>query len=191
MRELGLDGFQGQFYPGNVIVPAQLTANQNDWNPVGMQGASVIFVTSDQPRSITGLAGGKKGRALVLINSSTNSDGDVVLRAKSTSSVAANRFAFDTDIVMEPTEAVFLVYDHVNSFWTRGASRRYTGGTFRRNPYWVADMMAPVGTAAHVMLPWGWTTISVGTQTKQAGQANHPASCVSPRRPRAVPVAPI
>src|SRR3954464_481235 len=51
-----------------VSAPAQITANQNDYNPAGIASAAVIQLSSDASRSISGIAGGAEGRILCLIN---------------------------------------------------------------------------------------------------------------------------
>ena len=45
-----------------VISPPQITANQNDYNPTGVATASVLQLSSDASRTVTGLAGGAEGR---------------------------------------------------------------------------------------------------------------------------------
>ncbi len=71
------------------IVPAQLTANTNDWNPTGLSTATVVSMSTDAARNLTGLAGGADGRIIILRN---NGDFTVTLTYLDTNSSTANRF---------------------------------------------------------------------------------------------------
>src|SRR5690606_35832672 len=72
------------------ISPAQLTANQNDYNPTGLATASVIRLDGDASfRTITGLAGGSDGRIIMLHNIGANT---ILLANQNTASTATNRF---------------------------------------------------------------------------------------------------
>ena len=72
-----------------VIAPAQITANQNDYSPTGAAAASVLQLSSDASRSISGLAGGAEGRVVSIINVGSQ---PITLLDESASSAAANRF---------------------------------------------------------------------------------------------------
>ena len=48
--------------------PAQLTANVNDYAPTGFGTASTVRLSSDNLRTVTGLAGGAAGRTVTLMN---------------------------------------------------------------------------------------------------------------------------
>lgn len=160
-----------------TISPAQITATQNDYNPTGLSTAKTLIVTVDQARSINGIAGGFEGRNLLLINGSTNADGDLILRAENTGSTASNRFAGDSDIVIEPQETALIQYDGTLARWRIvGGRRKYTGSTFRLTPYIFTDFWgaatADTGEASYA--PWDVALISTGTQSKTAGEPNHP-----------------
>jgi hypothetical protein len=98
------------------ISPAQLTADQDDWNPTGLSTATVIRVDGDSSfRSITGIAGGSDGRILRLVNVGTNA---ILLRDENTSSSSANRFDLSGyDISVFPSDTVTLQYDSTASRW--------------------------------------------------------------------------
>ena len=102
------------------ISPAQLTANQNDYDPTGNATSSVFRLTSDAPRDITGIAQGQDGRILIVHNVGAN---NIVLRDESLSSTAANRFALTADVTLTPDTVVMLQYDSTTSRW------RMIGGT--------------------------------------------------------------
>jgi hypothetical protein len=108
------------------ISPAQITADQNDYNPTGLSGASVLRLSSDASRTLTGLSGGSDGREARLVNIGSN---PIVLAHDSASSSAANRFSLGANFNLLPSQSVKLWYDATSSRW-RPASD--TSGTSYR-----------------------------------------------------------
>lgn len=93
--------------------PAQLTANQNDYNP----GTGVYFrLSSDASRDITGIANGVDGRRITLANVGTN---DIVLKNADANSTAANRLLTGTgaDVTLGADDSAELIYDATTSRW--------------------------------------------------------------------------
>ncbi len=115
-----------------VIAPSQITANQNDYNPTGIASASVVNLSSDALRSISGLAGGAEGRVVALLNTGSQT---IVLLNESASSTTANRFTAGSDLAIGAKQAVLLRYDGTAARWyaltrpcgreTLAASRTY------------------------------------------------------------------
>jgi hypothetical protein len=97
-----------------VVTPPQITANQNDYNPAGAATASVLQLSSDASRTVTGLAGGAEGRVVCLINIGSQ---PVVLSDESTSSSAANRFALGGTLTLPAKQAAALRYDGTAARW--------------------------------------------------------------------------
>lgn len=160
-----------------VLAPAELTANQNDYNPTGLQYANTLRLTADQFRRITGLAGGYEGRVLTVLNVSTNVDGVVILNYEDGASAAANRFAIDNDLVLEPGCAAVLQYNATLQRWGIVAVRRkYTGDTFRTTPFYCTDFLGAAGadTGEATYALWDYAVISSGTQSKIAAEPTHP-----------------
>lgn len=109
---------------GTAVSPAQITANQNNYNPSPTNGGKyqLIRVTTDASRNITGLAFTKNwagastasphqsGDCYTLVNVGSF---NVVLVNQSASSTAANRFLTDTgsDITLIPKESAYFIYD--------------------------------------------------------------------------------
>ena len=100
------------------ISPAQITADQHNYNPAGLASASTVRLTSDASRNITGLQGGLDGRLLLIHNVGTNA---IVLKDESASSTAANRFALNSDITLEADQCAVLQYDSTSSRWRMAA----------------------------------------------------------------------
>jgi hypothetical protein len=96
------------------ISPAQITANQNDYNPTGLSGASTLRLSSDASRDITGLQGGSDGRLLLLHNVGSN---DLVLKDADSNSTAAYRFALTADFTLEADGVCLIQYDSTSSRW--------------------------------------------------------------------------
>ena len=102
------------FSLAGVISPPQITANQNDYNPTGVAAASVLQLSSDASRTVTGLAGGAEGRVVSLINIGGQ---PIVLPDESTSSSAANRFALGAGLTVAAKQAAMLRYDGTAARW--------------------------------------------------------------------------
>lgn len=96
------------------LSPAQITADQNDYDPAGLSAASVLRLTADAPRRITGLAGGADGRLLSIVNGGSN---PLVLANANASSSAVNRFDIAADLLIAPSEGAILIYDTTSSRW--------------------------------------------------------------------------
>jgi hypothetical protein len=96
------------------ISPTQLTADVNDYAPTGFATASVLRLSADAARSITGIAGGSDGRVIVLRNVGSF---DITLPDGSASSTAGNRFKFGADFTLGAGKATTLIYDATDSAW--------------------------------------------------------------------------
>ena len=166
------------FFELGTLSPASITANQNDYNPTGLSFCEVLRLSSDQLRRLTGLAGGYDGREIEIQNvNAVGSDGDLVLNFEDTASSAANRFAMDNDVILEPSMGAKLRYDGAAARWRCSAVRRKsTGSAFRLTPFYVTDFLGNVGadTGEASYAIWDVALLSSGTQAKVAGVANHP-----------------
>lgn len=95
------------------ISPAQITGNQDDYSPTGVSGASVLRLSTDASRDITGITGGDDGRVLFIFNIG----GFNIVLKNDVTSTAANRFLFPADITLAPNEGIGLMYDSTSSRW--------------------------------------------------------------------------
>ncbi|MEH2476254.1 hypothetical protein V1281_002577 [Nitrobacteraceae bacterium AZCC 2161] len=96
------------------ITPTQITANQNDYSPAGLSTSTVLRLSTDAVRNVSGLGGGYDGRLLIVRNIGAF---DVVLNNQSASSTAGNRFAFSGDRNIRPGFSDVLFYDSTLSRW--------------------------------------------------------------------------
>lgn len=97
-----------------VVAPAQITADQDDYAPAGLAAASVLQISTDAPRGISGLAGGSEGRCLTIINVGSQ---PVTLLNDSASSSASNRFSLNDSLVISAKQAAMLRYDGTAARW--------------------------------------------------------------------------
>jgi hypothetical protein len=96
------------------LSPAQITADQNDYNPTGLAAASILRLSTDASRNLTGLQGGADGRLVVGMNVGSY---DVALVDQSASSSAGNRFAIGGNVAIPAGQSVALLYDATASRW--------------------------------------------------------------------------
>lgn len=96
------------------LTPSQITADQNNYDPTSLSTSSVLRLSSDAERTITGLAGGSDGRIIVVTNVGSN---NIILADESSSSTAANRFALPAAITIGADGSVVLQYDATSSRW--------------------------------------------------------------------------
>lgn len=104
--------------------PAQITANQNNYNP---SDYGVLRITSSAAYSITGISGGVKGRSLRIFNVGSY---EITLSHQSASSDAANRVVTGTgqNLVIGAGGWVDLYYDSTSSRWRAAGLGGATSG---------------------------------------------------------------
>ena len=115
----------GQVVLAGVITPAALGADQDDYNPAGLSGASVLRLScSGTSRKVNGIAGGVDGREIVLMNVTAGTPYGITLPYEAGTSAAANRIAGTVTgvgagkgIFLKPNSAVRLIYDGTMSRW--------------------------------------------------------------------------
>lgn len=90
------------------ITPTQIVANTNDYAPTGFSTATVLRLSTDASRNITGLAGGADGRIIVVYNVGAQ---NIVLKAEDAASSAANRFSLSGDVTLSALQGLTLAYD--------------------------------------------------------------------------------
>ncbi len=93
--------------------PAQLTAAQNNY---AIGNYTVLRISTDASRAITGMTGGFKGRILIIINVGAQ---PLVLSNNSASSAAANRITTGTgaDVTVATLTSAILYYDSTSTVW--------------------------------------------------------------------------
>lgn len=107
----------GQFSLAGAITPSVIAANTNNWNPSGLQTASVIRMSASAAYNITGLTAPTtygNGRVIVLRNVGTF---NITLTDNDSGSTAANRFNLGRPIVVAPSQSIALLYDSTLLLW--------------------------------------------------------------------------
>lgn len=100
-----------------MLSPAQLTADQNDYNPTGFGLTNGLRFDTDNVRQLTGLGGGFDGRR-VLLHCLETAQGPVILRDENTGSAAANRFILPKRrVLIWPGDTTEIWYDGVAQRW--------------------------------------------------------------------------
>jgi hypothetical protein len=110
---------------GGDITPTELSADADDYNPTGYATASVLRLSSDASRTVTGLVGGVDGRVVVVQNVGSN---DIVLADADIGSTEGNRFALDGDLTLGADTGAILLYDATASRWRLLAVGKTAGG---------------------------------------------------------------
>lgn len=138
----------GRFELVTSISPAQLVADQDDWNPTDLATADVIRVSTDQSRTIKGLQDGSAGRLITIHNVGSNA---LVLADSAGTSAAANQFALSGALTLNGDESVLLQYDGISTKWRalatsaggvvdQTAAYSWTGThSFQRNKFSILD----------------------------------------------------
>jgi hypothetical protein len=123
-----LTGTQNTAFQGDIS-PSQITGDQNNYNPASLSTATILRLSTDASRTITGLAGGADGRVITLLNVGSN---DLVLSGSDGSSSAANQFSFAGTYTIGAQGGLTLIYDSTSSRWRITAAmgsgfQRFTG----------------------------------------------------------------
>lgn len=99
-----------------VISPTQLTTNQNDYNPTGIDTANIIRMSSNASVDITGM-----GVVSSLLFKKIYNVGsfNIVLKHQNGGSIAVNRFTIPggADYTIQPDYSVDIFYDSVSTTW--------------------------------------------------------------------------
>lgn len=109
-----LESITGKFTVTGDISPSQITSNQSDYNPTGLSTASILRLSTDASRNISGLAGGEDGRLIVAFNIGSN---DVVFTNQDAGSAAANRFLLTVNAAVKADECESFIYDSTTGRW--------------------------------------------------------------------------
>jgi hypothetical protein len=99
----------------NEIAPAQITANQDNYNPTGFADATHLILTTDASRDLTGFANPTNGRMIWVYN---NGSFNLVLKHDVTST-ATNRIwgRGAADVVLTPKTGCYLYYSATITRW--------------------------------------------------------------------------
>lgn len=124
----GMVELQGAIKRTGIATPAQITSDQNDYNPSSSVCVNdTLMLSSNASRNITGLAGGVSGCEVLLVNTGSN---PIILKDSDAGSTASNRFSFGGDITLAANQTARLFYQagSVNKWRNTGGSGSGSGG---------------------------------------------------------------
>lgn len=99
-----------------IITPAQITADQNNYNPAGFATATIVRVSGDNGiRAITSLTAQSAGNEKKIINVGAF---PLYFPGESPNGAAANRLSITKDVFLFPAQSIDITYDAVLSRWT-------------------------------------------------------------------------
>ena len=101
----------------NIITPAAIGADTNDYAPTGIAEANFLRLSSSATYNITGLlapASPVDTQVLVIRNVGAN---NIVLKDQDAGSVAANRFDITADKTLAANDTVTIAYDTTSARW--------------------------------------------------------------------------
>jgi hypothetical protein len=103
----------GEMLYSGISSPAQIVANQNDYATAGF---TRLRLSTDAPRTITGMAGGTDGRILYIVNVGAN---NLTFANEDVGSVAANRIITGhvAPLTVGADEAITFMYDGTTARW--------------------------------------------------------------------------
>ena len=99
-----------------VISPPSFAVNQNNYNPTSLQTASVLRLTATANSNITGITAPDTARwkKLIIFNISAS---NITLTDADAGSLAANRFNFNGNKILNENEGFVLLYDQTSQRW--------------------------------------------------------------------------
>jgi hypothetical protein len=114
----GIGNLYWQYYSAtpqfNVVTAATLTSATDNW--VIQDDATLLRVCATGNYDLTGIAGGRPGRVLIVCNVCTT--GNIILREENASSLAANRLILSANqFQLSPNDASMFIYDSFSSRW--------------------------------------------------------------------------
>lgn len=110
----------GRFETTNEIAPAQITSDQNNYSPTGFETATVLILTSDAARNITGFDASSwssaVGRHVWVYN---NGSFNITLKHNDGASSAGNKVIgpAGADVVLVPNDCVHLYLSSAVNNW--------------------------------------------------------------------------
>ncbi|MCS6930571.1 MAG: hypothetical protein NZM43_13870, partial [Saprospiraceae bacterium] len=143
----------------SVITPAQITSTQNNYNPTGWSTATLVRLSGNSSfQYITGFAAGTSGEIKTLTNVGSFC---LYLAPEHSNSSAANRIAYQEEVILWPGSSCQIIYDGDASRWRILTTPAPEYRVPRRSKYHDAGV-ARVSTAASMDEDWDlWGSITL------------------------------
>lgn len=99
-----------------LLVPPQITGNQNNYNPTGLSTCKILALNTDASRDITGFTATSAGHLILVSNVGSQS---IVLRNQSGSSSVGNKMVCpgNTDLTLHLGDQTWMWYDGASTIW--------------------------------------------------------------------------
>ena len=120
LKKVQVGNMPGSFLPAPVaLTPAQITADQNNYNPASWLTADIVRLSSDAARNVTGANAAATQPYKHLINVGAF---NITLQHQNAGSLAENRFICFTgaDIILQPDDTITVWYDATTARWRVG-----------------------------------------------------------------------
>ena len=111
----GIDWIAPAGVGANIISPAQITSDQDNWNPTGFADATVVRVSGDNGiRAITSMSAQSDGEEKKIINVGSY---PIYFPSEHPDGTAANRISYREDMILMPYNSITFYYDGTTSRW--------------------------------------------------------------------------
>jgi len=157
----------GQDVTFGVITPAQITADQSAYAPAGSGSASVMRISSDQRRTLTGMGNTVNGRIMTLINVGSF---PIVFLSNNASASSANRFDIGARALL-PDESITLIYDGTDTKWRLFGNNAPASKSPRHSPNFYSEFPSLTGLAPFISSTFSGTlSVIASAQTSASHQ---------------------
>ena len=116
----GLNVLETATLDGNIITPAQLLADQDDYNPTGFSTCNMIRQDINGQRVITGFVAPAAGVNRIFAINNLSASSNIKFKNNDPGSAAANRLLLrdnSPDKSIKENETAIFWYDHISSRW--------------------------------------------------------------------------
>lgn len=143
----------------NVITPPEITSTQHDYSPTGWASATVVRLSGNSSfNAITGFVAGNSGEIKTLVNVGSWC---LYLSPEHPGSSAANRIAYQEEVILWPGSSCMIVYDATLSRWLP-LTTPSSGYFVPRRSKWHDVSAERVSTAASMDQQWDlWGSITL------------------------------
>ncbi len=150
------------------LQPAQITADQNNYNPASLGDSYILLLDLDAPRAVTGIAAQADGTILVVTNISTF---DLTLPDQDAGSLAANQFYQGANFVLGQYGSIRYRYESAIPGWIPEVTPQSGASIPWQNEVAASDESTPIASTGVKM-----TFRQIAAVTLNAGIAGIRAS---------------
>jgi hypothetical protein len=106
----------GSLYTTGILTPSAIASDVNNYNPSGLDNATILHLTSTLTVNVNGIVASTNGRILTIVN--IGSTFNIVLTNQNVGSTSTNRFALDgQNQVLLPGQSCTIRYETSSQRW--------------------------------------------------------------------------